>query len=77
MKLTLKCLIDFRSWLGENHNMRMWEFDDLPEFVQNAYYREFLNLNNLTYDNETIELHNEIYNNNFQKELDESFVDSN
>ena len=71
MKLTLKCLIDFRSWLGENHDMRMWEFDDLPEFVQNAYYREFLNLNNLTYDNKTIELKNEIYNNNFQKELDE------
>ena len=72
MKLTLKCLIDFRSWLGENHNMRMWEFDELPEFVQNAYYREFLNLNNLMYDNETIELKNKIYNNNFQKELDEN-----
>ena len=71
MKLTLKCLIDFRSWLGENHNMRMWEFDELPEFVQNAYYMEFLNLNNLTYDNETIELKNKIYNTNFQKELDE------
>ena len=77
MKLTLKCLIDFRSWLGENHDMRMWEFNELPEFVQNAYYREFLNINNLTYDNETIELKNEIYNNNFQKELDESLVDSN
>ena len=75
MKLTLKCLIDFRSWLGENHDMRMWEFNELPEFVQNAYYREFLNINNLTYDNETIELNNEIYNNNFQKELDESLVD--
>ena len=71
MKLTLKCLIDFRSWLGENHDIIMWEFNDLPEFVQNAYYREFLNLNNLTYDNKTIELKNEIYNNNFQKELDE------
>lgn len=71
MKLTLKCLIDFRSWLGENHDIRMWEFNDLPEFVQNAYYREFLNINNLAYDNETIELKNEIYNNNFQKELDE------
>ena len=77
MKLTLKCLIDFRSWLGENHDIRMWEFKELPEFVQNAYYREFLNINNLTYDNETIELKNEIYNNNFQKELDESLVDSN
>lgn len=77
MKLTLKCLIDFRSWLGENYDMRMWEFKELPEFVQNAYYREFLNINNLTYDNETIELKNEIYNNNFQKELDESLVDSN
>lgn len=75
MKLTLKCLIDFRSWLGENHDMRMLEFKELPEFVQNAYYREFLVLNNLTYDNETIELNNEIYNNNFQKELDESLVD--
>lgn len=71
MKLTLKCLIDFRSWLGENYDMRMWEFKELPEFVQNAYYREFLGLNNFTYDNETIELKNEIYNNNFQKELDE------
>lgn len=69
MKLTLKCLIDFRSWLGENYDMRMWEFKELPEFVQNAYYREFLNINNLAYDNETIELKNEIYNNNFQKEL--------
>ena len=77
MKLTLKCLIDYRSWLGENYDMRMWEFKELPEFVQNAYYREFLNINNLTYDNETIELKNEIYNNNFQKELDESLVDSN
>ena len=77
MKLTLKCLIDFRSWLGENYDMRMLEFKELPEFVQNAYYREFLNINNLTYDNETIELKNEIYNNNFQKELDESLVDSN
>ena len=77
MKLTLKCLIDFRSWLGENYDIRMWEFKELPEFVQNAYYREFLNINNLTYDNETIELKNEIYNNNFQKELDESLVDSN
>lgn len=66
MKLTLKCLIDFRSWLGENHDMRMLEFNDLPEFVQNAYYREFLGLNNLTYDNETIELNNEIYNNKFE-----------
>ena len=66
MKLTLKCLIDFRSWLGENHDMKMWEFKELPEFVQNAYYREFLNINNLTYDNETIELKNEIYNNNFE-----------
>ena len=75
MKLTLKCLIDFRSWLGENHDIRMWEFKEFPEFVQNAYYREFLNINNLTYDNETIELKNEIYNNNFQKELDESLVD--
>ena len=75
MKLTLKCLIDFRSWLGENHDMRMWEFKELPEFVQNAYYMEFLNINNLTYDNETIELKNEIYNNKFEKELDESFVD--
>ena len=71
MKLTLKCLIDFRSWLGENYDMRMWEFKELPEFVQNAYYKEFLNINNLTYDNETIELKNEIYNTNFQKELDE------
>ena len=77
MKLTLKCLIDFRSWLGENHDIRMWEFKELPEFGQNADYREFLNINNLTYDNETIELNNEIYNNNFQKELDESLVDSN
>ena len=75
MKLTLKCLIDFRSWLGENHDMRMWEFKELPEFVQNAYYMEFLNINNLTYDNETIELKNEIYNNKFEKELDESLVD--
>lgn len=50
----------------------MLEFDELPEFVQNAYYMEFLGLNNLTYDNETIELNNEIYNNNFQKELDEN-----
>ena len=75
MKLTLKCLIDFRSWLGENYDMRMWEFKELPEFVQNAYYMEFLNINNLTYDNETIELKNEIYNNKFEKELDESFVD--
>lgn len=47
--------------------MRMWEFDELPEFVQNAYYREFLNLNNLTYDNETIELNNEIYNEMYNK----------
>ena len=72
MKLTLKCLIDFRSWLCENYDMRMWEFKELPEFVQNAYYKEFLNINNLTYDNETIELNNEIYNTNFQKELDEN-----
>lgn len=43
MKLTLKCLIDFRSWLGENHDIRMWEFKELPEFVQNAYYMEFFN----------------------------------
>lgn len=72
MKLTLKCLIDFRSWLGENHEMRIWEFDDLPEFVQNAYYKEFLKLNNLTHDNETIELNNEIYNKNFQNKLHNS-----
>ena len=56
--------------------MRMWEFDELPEFVQNAYYREFLNLNNLTYDNETIKLNNEIYNTNFQKELDNNLHNS-
>lgn len=42
MKLTLKCLIDFRSWLGENYEIRMWEFEELPEFVQNAYIVTFL-----------------------------------
>lgn len=41
MKLTLKFLIDFRSWLGENHNMKLWQLQELPEFVQNAYYMEF------------------------------------
>ena len=77
MKLTLKCLIDFRSWLGENHDMRMWEFDELPEFVQNAYIVTFLLGDDESGINYLIEMENEKYNNNFQKELDESFVDSN
>ena len=70
MKLTLKCLIDFRSWLGENHDIRMWEFNDLPEFVQNAYICAFLLGENESGINYLIEMENEEYNNNFQKELD-------
>ena len=69
MKLTLKCLIDFRSWLGEDNDMIMWELDDLPEFVQNAYYMEFLGYR-AELDEYISGLHKE-YNNNFQKELDE------
>lgn len=76
MKLTLKCLIDFRSWLGENYNMRMWEFDELPEFVQNAYYMEFLKINRQI-DNQVIKTGNKLYNNNFQKELDNNLHNSN
>ena len=69
MKLTLKCLIDFRSWLGENHNMRMLEFDELPEFVQNAYIVTFLLGDDESGINYLIEMENEKYNTNFQKEL--------
>lgn len=76
MKLTLKCLIDFRSWLGENHNMRMWEFDELPEFVQNAYIITFLLGNDESGINYLIEMENEKYNNNFQKELDNNLHNS-
>ena len=70
MKLTLKCLIDFRSWLGENHNMRMWEFDELPEFVKNSYILAFFGYTPefLAY----IKKRNDMYNDNFQKELDEN-----
>ena len=71
MKLTLKCLIDFRSWLGENHDMRMWEFNDLPEPIQNAYMMMFLDIYDLEYTTEIIVHNVKIYNNNFQKELDE------
>lgn len=77
MKLTLKCLIDFRSWLGENYNMRMWEFDDLPEFVQNAYIVTFLLGDDESGINYLIEMKNEIYNTNFQKELDNNLHNSN
>lgn len=65
MKLTLKCLIDFRSWLGENHNMRMWEFDELPEFVQNAYYMEFFKVTDKDEQEFLIKLHNNSYNDRF------------
>lgn len=71
MKLTLKCLIDFRSWLGENHNMRMLEFDELPEFVQNSYYMEFLGVTDKDEQEFLIREYNISYNNKFQKELDE------
>ena len=77
MKLTLKCLIDFRSWLGENYNMRMWEFDELPEFVQNAYIVTFLLGDDESGINYLIEKENEIYNTNFQKELDNNLHNSN
>ena len=66
MKLTLKCLIDFRSWLGENHDMRMWEFKELPEFVQNAYMMMFLDIYDLEYTTATIVHNVKIYNNNFE-----------
>lgn len=69
MKLTLKCLIDFRSWLGENYDIRMWEFKELPEFVQNAYYMEFFRYRADL--DEYISGLNKEYNTNFQKELDE------
>lgn len=52
--------------------MRMWEFNDLPEFVQNAYICAFLLGENESGINYLIEMENEIYNNNFQKELDEN-----
>ena len=77
MKLTKKCLIDFRSWLGENHNIRMWEFDELPEFVQNAYIVTFLLGDDESGINYLIEKENEIYNTNFQKELDNNLHNSN
>lgn len=41
MKLTRKCLIDFRSWLGGNYDMKLWQFEELPEFVKNAYMFKF------------------------------------
>ena len=72
MKLTLKCLIDFRSWLGENHNMRMWEFKELPEFVQNAYMFKFFDVHEEEVDEYLLSQMNKNYNTNFQKELDEN-----
>lgn len=65
MKLTLKCLIDFRSWLGENYEIRMHEFTDLPEFVQNAYMYEFFNHNNNKLDNSVLKYLNHNYNKKF------------
>ena len=64
MKLTLKCLTNFRSWLGANYDMRMWEFKELPEFVQNAYILEFLNVTKKS-NNSVIMMYNEIYNEKF------------
>ena len=66
MKLTLKCLIDFRSWLGENHDMRMWEFNYLPEPIQNAYMMMFLDIYDLEYTTATIVHNVKIYNNKFE-----------
>lgn len=71
MKLTLKCLIDFRSWLSENYDMKIHEFTDLPEFVQNAYMMEFFIPDNQDNLNRLIDMANTNYNNNFQKILDE------
>lgn len=65
MKLTLKCLIDFRSWLDKNFKMKLHEFNDLPEFVQNAYYLEFFDHAITVSDNELIKTSNEIYNKKF------------
>lgn len=70
MELTLKCLIDFRSWLGENHNMRMWEFDELPEFVKSSYILAFFGYKPDFLEH--IKKRNDMYNYNFQKELDEN-----
>lgn len=64
MKLTLKCLIDFRSWLGENYDMNINEFNDLPEFIQDAYIFEFLNVTKKS-NNSVIMMYNEIYNEKF------------
>lgn len=64
MKLTLKCLIDFRSWLNENYDMNINEFNDLPEFIQDAYILEFLNVTKKS-NNSVIMMYNEIYNEKF------------
>lgn len=64
MKLTLKCLIDFRSWLSENYDMNINEFNDLPEFIQDAYILEFLNVTKKS-NNSVIMMYNEIYNEKF------------
>ena len=64
MKLTLKCLTDFRSWLSENYDMNINEFNDLPEFIQDAYILEFLNVTKKS-NNSVIMMYNEIYNEKF------------
>lgn len=57
--------------------MRIWEFDELPEFVQNAYIVTFLLGDDESGINYLIEMKNEIYNTNFQKELDNNLHNSN
>ena len=57
--------------------MRMWEFDDLPEFVQNAYIVTFLLGDDESGINYLIEMENEKYNTNFQKYLDNNLHNSN
>ena len=52
--------------------MRMWEFDELPEFVQNAYIVTFLLGDDESGINYLIEIENEKYNNNFQNNLHNS-----
>ena len=65
MKLTRKCLIDFRSWLGENYDMKLWQFEELPEFVQSSYILAFFGYTPRF--EAYINKRNKDYNENFEK----------